>query len=615
MMLNKPVLTPLFLALWGLSLAAVSAAPPAQRHPQTGPPFTLRVQNGTWWLITPQGKPFFSLGVCCVTPGDPWLTYSPDNPGYAAWKRYPDAVAWADAVVERLKAWGFTTVGGWSDYDTLKRSRKLDLPYTLVLHLGASSGMPWWDMWDPKIIGVMDEVAHKQILPVRDDPRLLGYYTDNEMGWWNAALFKMTLEHPARSTQRRLLIQLLRDHYHNDWRLLCRDFEPVRAHSFDSLAAAGVLYLRPGSDGIRPIKSFISLVARRYYQLVQQIVRKYDRRGLILGDRYQSFYYPEVARAAHDYVDAVSTNLNANWNDGTYVRFYLDTLHALAGKPIMIGEFYMAAMENGTGNKNRSSGFPVVQTQQERADGFRTTLSALAHTPYVAGADWFQYADEPAHGRGDGEDYNMGLVDVEDRPYQEITAAAANFDCSGAHTAGNPSLPSALQGVPPAPAEPLVHAHPMEALRQWDRMRGFAPPTSPDPQADLYLCWDRDAVYVGLYAIDIVENTYYRDKHIPEADRAQLTLRCGDGANALRVRIGAGRAPAPAGPQPSGFQAIDVSGIDHDVRNIAIFRLPATLFGKRALQAGDRIRFSAALQTFARAYQVAWGDRTYSLAQ
>ena len=45
------------------------------------------------------------------------------------------------------------------------------------------------------------------------------------------------------------------------------------------------------------------------------------RRALILGDRYQSFYYPEVARACGHYVDAVSTNLNAPWSDGSFARF------------------------------------------------------------------------------------------------------------------------------------------------------------------------------------------------------------------------------------------------------------------------------------------------------
>jgi len=93
----------------------------------------------------------------------------------------------------------------------------------------------------------MDETARDQILAVRDDPHLLGYYTDNELGWWNATLFKMTLEQPARSTQRQRLVQLLRESYKEDWNKLLLDFEPENAGSWAELKRGGALYLRPGA--------------------------------------------------------------------------------------------------------------------------------------------------------------------------------------------------------------------------------------------------------------------------------------------------------------------------------------------------------------------------------
>jgi len=66
------------------------------------------------------------------------------------------------------------------------------MAFAPVLHMGATAGAPWWDMWDPKIVGRMEQVARDQILLLRDDPRLIGYYSDNEIGWWNAILFKRT---------------------------------------------------------------------------------------------------------------------------------------------------------------------------------------------------------------------------------------------------------------------------------------------------------------------------------------------------------------------------------------------------------------------------------------
>src|SRR4029434_8532396 len=132
------------------------------------------------------------------------------------------------------------------------------------------------------------QIARDQILPLRDDPRLLGYYSDNEMGWWNATLFKMTLEHVPTSGQRQRLIKLLRETYHNDWPQLLKDFDAEGAGNFAELDQRGMLYLRPGGNGIRTYRRFLSMMAERYYSLVREIIRTYDTRALVLGDRYQS---------------------------------------------------------------------------------------------------------------------------------------------------------------------------------------------------------------------------------------------------------------------------------------------------------------------------------------
>jgi hypothetical protein len=43
--------------------------------------------------------------------------------------------------------------------------------------------------------------------------------------------------------------------------------------------------------------------------------------------------------------------------------------------------------------------------------------------PELIGTHWFQWADQPSTGRFDGENYNIGLVDVTDRPYPELVGA------------------------------------------------------------------------------------------------------------------------------------------------------------------------------------------------
>ncbi len=575
----------------------------------TNAPFSLQPREGISWLTRPDGGRFFSLGVCCVNQGASPEQFNPKNPGYAAFQHYANSNAWAEATWQRLNSWNFTTVGGWSDYPALQKCRDTNAAFIPVLAVGMTCGVPWRDMWDTNVIARMYQVARDQILPLRDEPRLLGYYSDNEMGWWNATLFKMTLEQAPASGQRQRLIQLLHETYHNDWSELLKDFEPEGVGSFEELDRQGMLYLRPGSQGIRVYRRFLGLMAERYYSLVHEIIRTYDPRGLILGDRYQSFYYPEVPQGSTASVDVVSMNLNAAWNDGTFPRFYLDTLHALTGKPIIVSEFYMSAEQNRSGDKNDSSTFPVVATQKERADGFRNTLKALARLPYVVGADWFQYYDEPTHGRPDGENYDFGLVDIHDRPYEPITATAQALDLVAIKRGPQPARPNASLGVPPAPKNPLGHFTIRLALADWDRERGFVKPVSEFPVADLYVCWNEKAVYLGVYAQDIAEAAYYRDKIIPGADRAEWIVTVSQTNQPIHVRLGPGGRPLC--DQPT-VHLVNLAGEYMSTRNIAAMELPAKLFGKTKFKPGDTIEFDSTFFTQARAEQVEWNG-TFTL--
>ena len=44
--------------------------------------------------------------------------------------------------------------------------------------------------------------------------------------------------------------------------------------------------------------------------------------------------------------------------------------------------------------------------------------------PRIVGTHWFQFGDEAVTGRGDGENYQIGFVDVCDTPYAETIAAS-----------------------------------------------------------------------------------------------------------------------------------------------------------------------------------------------
>jgi hypothetical protein len=259
-------------------------------------------------------------------------------------------------------------------------------------------------------------------------------------------------------------------------------------------------------------------------------------------------------------------------------------------------------MDNRTGNKNSYGGYPVVTTQRERAEAARNTLVALARLPYVLGADWFQFTDEPKRGRQDGENFNFGLVDIHDVPYEEIAALFTSLDADHLKAQSAPPRQDASSGVPLAPTGPFADFTGTGALKHWDRERGFVKPSSEFPLGDLYLCWNARALYLGLHSLDIVEAAYYRDSFVPKIDRALWTVRTG-GREIVHARIGAGREPLVSDPR---VRVENLSGLNLNVRDIAAMELPAELVGKDQFKAGDTVELECTLLTHCGAYRFEW---------
>jgi hypothetical protein len=97
-------------------------------------------------------------------------------------------------------------------------------------------------------------------------------------------------------------------------------------------------------------------------------------------------------------------------------------LFASLGVPVMIGEFHFGATDRGMFHP----GLVPVATQAERGLAYTQYVESMLRHPAVVGCHWFQFVDEPATGRHyDGENYNIGLVDITDRPYPHLVSAAA----------------------------------------------------------------------------------------------------------------------------------------------------------------------------------------------
>lgn len=549
-------------------------------------------QKGTWWFLSPRGERFFSLGVNCVNMGEP--EYSERNPAYCALRFYPDAKQWTEDTLSRLREWGFNTIGGWSDADTLRQHWKNGVPYTVVLHVGSRLGVPWNDMFHPQTARQVDEIVRELTASYKDDPYLLGWFTDNELGWWDDSLFLHFLKQPAENITRRKLIALLRQHYKDDVDRMRSDFEIGDAKRFEDIQQ---VVLTPNGKGMEVINRFTFLLAEQYYKLMHDAIRRYDRNHLILGDRYHDFYPLEVARASTRYVDVVSTNHGADWIDGSNAHYFLYTLYRITGKPVLITEFYFCAHENRSGNRNSPPGtnFPTVQTQLERAEGARVHLIDYAQRPYLIGAHWFQYYDEPTHGRSDGENYNMGLVDIHNQPYEELVAAFRSVEVNRIH---------ARAELPPRPEPsciPRAKGQPLDGLHTWDKNASWVPSDSKYPVADLYLCWQPSHLFIAVHASDWVDDSLYRQARAPREERMQCRLN-------LRMATEAECTVWFGDNQPTEIsdQQIEVKSWNVATRTTVVLKIPALLLGKSEIRQADQIHLKAILHTHSRAEQTVW---------
>jgi hypothetical protein len=530
----------LVIGLWVLVHVDVAGAcPDLARAP--GTKWHTVVQEGMHWLVTPCGERFFSIGVNALEGGYPQRF--PDTRIAYHWGTfYPDLEAWGQVAHQRLSAWGFNTAGGWSLHPLM-----LPLPTTPYLELGRMSRFHWYDPLHPSTAERMRAWARRMVAPYKGNPYRIGYFTDNEVGWWNGALFVYYLKQPATNHTKQHLMALLRTYYADDWERFSRDFVPPPgiASFLHLLHNKGTWpQLRPGGEGIRVVRQWTGIVAGHYYRLAHDALREADPDALILGDRLPIYYDPDALRAMVPYVDVISTNYDVDSSDGWTARYFFDGLRQLApDKPVLISEWFFAADENRSGNRNKGH-LMTVRTQAERTRGAMAAAERLAHEPQIVGMHWFQYYDHPRGGRDDGEDYNFGLVDIDDRPYEGLVEAFSHVNprLVEIRRQTRPALPSAPAAKPEIP-EARIDARD-HSLAEWPKARalvtGLVAPAPEIAFGDLYLAWDVTGLHLAMIGMDYYDPVllaYEGDFPLGEAFRLDWGVDAGAGPRHFALYI------------------------------------------------------------------------------
>ena len=414
-----------------------------------------RTQNvdGTWWFVTPEGRLFFSVGIDCVATWErtfiegreTWFDWLPDKEGlygelfgYASSthsmaeriggegrtfsfycanliRKYGDAwkTKWRDTAYARLRAWGFNTIGNWSQADVLAHS---PIPFVATANISGDfrrieGAKGYWgrmpDVFDPKFADAAAASVAGTAKRYGTNPLCLGYFVDNELSW--ETIRAGTLASPPDQPCRVALIERLKEKYGTIGKL--NGAWGTDAEGWDDLHVPGNISAKCAED----LDDFVYAFARRYFHTVKGALRRHAPHQLYLGCRLSSAP-PPVVRACADVADVVSFNLyrpsikRQDWTGENDI-----------GKPVIIGEFHFGALDRGMFH----TGLVPTRDQQERAESYVTYVRSVADCPSFVGCHWFQYVDEPITGRFfDGENYNIGFVTVVDSPYPELVAAA-----------------------------------------------------------------------------------------------------------------------------------------------------------------------------------------------
>jgi hypothetical protein len=493
--------------------------------------WSLTTEHGVSWLVTPCGQRFFSLGVNAVDGGYPYRRK--DGKIWYSWTAFdPNLAQWVATSRRRLAQWGFNSAGGWS-----LPPQQLRLPTIIDLELGRQARFHWFDPFAPTTAARMMALARKLTAPYRDSPYRIGYFSDNEVGWWAGALFVFYSMKPASSATKERWVAMLHEYYAGDWTRFTADFEPPPGvASWAQLrATTGMTRMRPGGEGIHAVREWTGIVARHYYKLAAEAIHAADPNALYFGDRLPIYYDPAAVRAMAPYVDAIATNYNVDSSDGWVAPYYFAGLRQLSGgKPVLVSEWFFAARHNRTGNRNNGH-LMTVDTQAERAAGAAAATENFAAIPEVVGAHWFQYYDHPKGGRQDGEDYDFGLVDINDQPYRRLTDALAvanrqAFDIHEEAAAASVDPPSAMV-VPHADVELGAHS-----LSDWPKPASLLPPLSASsgavPFGEAYLSWSRRGLQlatIGQDYFDLDLLAYDGPFPLEEAYRVELGVDLGGG--------------------------------------------------------------------------------------
>ena len=329
-------------------------------------------------------------------------------------RKYGNLEAWRDRVIERFQTVGYNTFGNWSD--ELMMAQRL-VPHTRALSSRVGPRLKKGNLpniyhpeWEIKLAEHFNEMA----APNKDNPWLLGYFVDNEMGW--GGLPRNVLLADKGDPIRVEFASFMSTYFEQNIAQACAELQ-TEAETFEALADAVDDSLPTGEQQPAVLAAFAGHYAEGYFATVNRLLKEADPNHLYLGCRFvRRKPADNICAAAGRHCDVVTVNcyslIPSREEFGEWFK--------ATGRPIQIGEHHLPLRSI----RQLQPLYPAF-TSEERRDCYEEFLNVWMDQPYSLGAHWFQHADQNATGRPlDGENQTVGFVDIADRPHPELVDAA-----------------------------------------------------------------------------------------------------------------------------------------------------------------------------------------------
>ena len=378
--------------------------------------------DGVWWFVSPENTPEFMNMVTTVQPfqlpREPLGAHFVSNDFAGDEANAAQMNSWARQTMRRVLDAGFKGLGAWSN----RSFHQVPIAITRDLNVWAAVPQQAFRLYHPQWRPAADAWIKRQVEPLRNNRYLVGYFTDNELDFSDvtvgpgAYFNRLPPDDPNRAEVMKVIREIWPDlaAFNLAWHVGLKDW--TEAGQWKEIP-------REPEQAYSALRSrWLEHIMGDYFRMTGEMVRSHDPNHLLLGIRYAGFAPSEVVRAARPYTDAQSINYYVS--DAMLDPTIFQSLHDESDQPIVISEYSFHALDGRSGNRNTAGFAAQVVDQAARAEAYRLMTTRLARVPYIIGADWFQWSDEPPSGRSsDGEDVNFGVVDIDDHPYSGMVAA------------------------------------------------------------------------------------------------------------------------------------------------------------------------------------------------